>query len=85
MSRKFIITLLACLALAMGGLTACERGTQEQQGGGTGAPAEQPGQPASPGAPGSEPTPGAPPPPAEEPAQPGGGTSGGGTTGGSSG
>ncbi len=84
MSRKFILTFLACLALTMGGLAGCDRGQQEQQGSGTGAPVEQPGQPATPGAPGSEPTPGAPPPPpAEQQPAPGGGT-GGGTGGGSS-
>lgn len=84
MSRKFIIAFLACLALTLGGLAACDQGQKEQPAGGTGAPTEQPGQPASPGAPGSEPTPGAPPaPPAEQPApaQPGGGTSGGGSSG----
>ncbi|MFO7597386.1 MAG: hypothetical protein R6W92_13710 [Desulfocurvibacter africanus] len=78
MSRKFIITFLACLALTLGGLAACDQG---QQGGGTGTPAEQPGQPASPGAPGSEPTPGAPPPPpAEETPPPGGGAPSGGSS-----
>ncbi|EMG35856.1 hypothetical protein PCS_03339 [Desulfocurvibacter africanus PCS] len=75
MSRKFIITFLACLALTLGGLAACDQGQKE---GGTGTPAEQPGQPASPAAPGAEPAPGEPPPPpAEQPPPSGGGTSGG--------